>query len=120
MSFTAEIKELKELISDDIEDVEHILYSNNSSLKEEKNILYKIVSQRIDKLNIRSAILQFKYNDYNTSILKYPAKSGRVYIFPHWLEHEVEPIMHDKTRVSISWNIRIPQLLGCGYGCTNG
>lgn len=64
MSFTAEIKELKELISDDIEDVEHILYSNNSSLKEEKNILYKIVSQRIDKLNIRSAILQFKYNDY--------------------------------------------------------
>ena len=72
---------------------------------------------------LRAGVIQpktFKYNDYNTSILKYPAKSGRVYIFPHWLEHEVEPIIHDKTRVSISWNIRIPKLLGCGYGCTNG
>lgn len=61
-----------------------------------------------------------KYNEYNTSIVKLDAVPGRMYIFPNWLEHSVEPVTHDNKRISISWNIRIPKELGAGYGCTNG
>ena len=61
-----------------------------------------------------------QYNEYTTSIEKMEAVSGRMYIFPAWLEHSVEPVMHDNKRISISWNIRIPNDLGAGYGCTNG
>lgn len=72
---------------------------------------------------LRAGLIQPKtieYNDYNTSINRFPSVEGKIYIFPGWLEHSVEPLTHDKTRVSISWNIKIPELLGCGYGCTNG
>ncbi len=61
-----------------------------------------------------------KYNEFNTSINKFSSPEGKLYIFPGWLEHSVEPLTHDKTRVSMSWNIAIPKHLGCGYGCTNG
>ena len=62
----------------------------------------------------------FDYNEYNTSINRFPSPEGKIYMFPHWLEHSVEPLVHDKTRISISWNIKIPKQLGCGYGCTDG
>ena len=62
----------------------------------------------------------FDYNEYNTSINRFPSPEGKIYMFPHWLEHSVEPLVHDKTRISISWNIKIPEQLGCGYGCTDG
>ena len=62
----------------------------------------------------------FDYNEYNTSINRFPSPEGKIYMFPHWLEHSVEPLVHDKTRISISWNIKIPEKLGCGYGCTDG
>ena len=64
MSLTEEVKELKDLIDGDIHDVEDIIQLKNEKLSQDIKQLYKIITQRIDKLNIRAAILQFKYNDY--------------------------------------------------------
>tara|TARA_B100000212_G_scaffold304909_1_gene252591 strand:+ start:1304 stop:1909 length:606 start_codon:yes stop_codon:yes gene_type:complete len=72
---------------------------------------------------LRAGVIQpktFDYNEYNTSINRFPSPEGKIYMFPNWLEHSVEPLVHDKTRISISWNIKIPEQLGCGYGCTDG
>tara|TARA_R100001079_G_scaffold26191_1_gene13169 strand:+ start:3196 stop:3783 length:588 start_codon:yes stop_codon:yes gene_type:complete len=36
---------------------------------------------------------------------EFPAETGRMFIFPSWMEHEVKPNLDkDKKRISISWN----------------
>ncbi len=36
---------------------------------------------------------------------EFPAETGRMYIFPSWMEHEVKPNLDKKKRrISISWN----------------
>lgn len=80
------------------------------------NILFHDPRLRANQIQPKT----MEYNEYNTSIVKLEAVSGRMYIFPSWLEHSVEPVIHDNKRISISWNIRIPKDLGAGYGYTNG
>ena len=57
-----------------------------------------------------------KWNDFNTPIARLKAKKHHFYIFPSWLEHSTESVKHDKKRISISWNIKLPNDLSSGYG----
>ena len=60
-----------------------------------------------------------KYTNFdNSGMIGFDAEKGTGLIFPSWLQHWVTKT--DKTRISISWNIKIPEKLGCGYGCTDG
>ena len=56
------------------------------------------------------------WNDFNRPITKLKAKKYHFYIFPSWLEHSTDPVKHNKERISISWNIKLPQNLSSGYG----
>ena len=55
------------------------------------------------------------WNDFNRPIAKLKAKKNHFYIFPSWLEHSTEAVKHNKERVSISWNIKLPNMLSSGY-----
>tara|TARA_B100001094_G_C18178712_1_gene799531 strand:+ start:794 stop:1381 length:588 start_codon:yes stop_codon:yes gene_type:complete len=55
------------------------------------------------------------WNDFNRPIAKLKAKKNHFYIFPSWLEHSTEAVKHNKERVSISWNIKLPNKLSSGY-----
>jgi len=57
-----------------------------------------------------------QWNDFNRPLAKLKAKNNHFYIFPSWLEHSTEAVKHDKERVSISWNIKLPDQLSAGYG----
>ena len=46
------------------------------------------------------------HNCYSSSVWWLPSKSGRLYIFPHFLKHYVEPNMNkDEPRASLSFNL---------------
>ncbi len=57
-----------------------------------------------------------EWNDFNKPVAKLKAKNNHFYIFPSWLEHSTESVKHDKERISISWNIKLPDQLSSGYG----
>jgi len=46
-----------------------------------------------------------KINEYTTTVMSYPNRKNRGFVFPSWLMHHVPPSVG--TRVSISWNIII-------------
>ena len=47
-----------------------------------------------------------QYNLYNTTQCFYPSIVGRLYIFPSWLNHYVQPNLNKKEkRISISFNL---------------
>lgn len=56
------------------------------------------------------------WNDFNRPVAKLKAKKNHFYIFPSWLEHSTEAVKHNKERISISWNIKLPDQLSSGYG----
>ena len=46
------------------------------------------------------------HNQYNSELWWWlPSEEGRLYIFPSWIKHLVEPNMSDEERISISFNI---------------
>ena len=57
-----------------------------------------------------------EWNNFNTPIARLKAKQYHFYVFPSWLEHSTEIVKHDKERISISWNIKLPNDLSSGYG----
>ena len=45
------------------------------------------------------------FNDYNSSQWWFPSRVGRLYLFPSWLYHHVQPNMNKREkRISISFN----------------
>lgn len=46
-----------------------------------------------------------KENSYNRLIKYMPSIKGRLYLFPAWLKHRVDPNMSQEERISISFNL---------------
>ncbi len=45
------------------------------------------------------------FNSYNSELWWLPSEEGRLYVFPSWIKHLVEPNMSDEERISISFNV---------------
>ena len=45
------------------------------------------------------------YNQYNSELWSLPSEEGRLYVFPSWIKHLVQPNMSDEERISISFNV---------------
>ena len=45
------------------------------------------------------------HNQYNSELWWLPSEEGRLYVFPPWIKHLVQPNMSDEERISISFNI---------------
>ena len=45
------------------------------------------------------------HNQYNSELWWLPSEEGRLYVFPPWIKHLVQPNMSDEERISISFNV---------------
>lgn len=48
-----------------------------------------------------------EYNAYNSSLYNIPPQEGKIYIFPNYIDHYVEPNYSKEDRISMSFNIDI-------------
>lgn len=45
-------------------------------------------------------------DEWNYSLISYPPKTGRLFVFPSWVSHSVSDNMTDDTRVSVAMNFK--------------
>ena len=43
----------------------------------------------------------------NATVLQYPSKTNRIYLFASWIYHWVPALKGNKTRTSVSWNVQL-------------
>jgi uncharacterized protein (TIGR02466 family) len=95
-------------------EVHHAHYHQNSLIsgviyinaKEDDRIFFHKKSSPTVKIETKD------YNPYNSDSWWVPVKTGDIILFPSDLSHEVEPVTHDETRISLAFNVWVRGSLG--------
>ena len=70
------------------------------------NIVFEHPAISVFNYYFKDAISREKYNEYNAQAWWKPAVENRLYLFPSWLLHKVQPNLNPKKeRISISFNL---------------